>query len=170
MLFRSLIRSSKISGKPMSDPDSLEMAGIPKGQEENVLAYLADVREYGDIDTSSEEFERMEDLSRNVILKEDLENIETEPMISMQAAFLSSGTSEMEEVKTLIAYIHKVMTSDLKAEVFSEKVKDVLDNVVSGSGDISVYRIIREYGVGVYTARTVKILATSFDASEMGHI
>ena len=112
----------------------------------------------------------MEDLSRNVILKEDLENIETEPMISMQAAFLSSGTSEMEEVKTLIAYIHKVMTSDLKAEVFSEKVKDVLDNVVSGSGDISVYRIIREYGVGVYTARTVKILATSFDASEMGHI
>lgn len=167
---KKLIRSSKISGKPMSDPESLEMAGIPKGQEEDVLAYLADVREYGDIDTSSEEFERMESLSKNVILKESLENIENEPMISMQAAFLSSGATEMEEVKALIAYVHKVMTMDMKAEAFSDGVRNILDNVVSGSGDISVYRIIREYGVGVYTARTVKILATSSDALEMGHI
>lgn len=83
---------------------------------------------------------------------------------------MSSGVTEVEEIKTLIAYIHKVMTSDFKAEVFSDRVKNVLDSVVSGSGDISVYGLIKEYGVGVYTARTVKMLATSSQISEMGHI
>ncbi len=167
---KKLIRSSYISGKPMSDPEPIEKAGIPQGQAETVLEYLADIKEYGDIDPSSEEFGRLEHLSKNVILKEGLKDIEKEPVISMQSAFMSSGVTEIEEIKILIAYIHKVMTSDFEAEVFSDRVKNVLDSVVSGSGDISVYGIIKEYGVGIYTARTVKMLATSSQVSEMGHI
>ena len=167
---KKLIRSSYISGKPMADPEPIEKAGIPPGQADTVLAYLADIRDYGEIDPSSEEFSRLENLSKNVIIKEKLEDIENEPMVTMQAAFMSSGVTEVEEIKTLIAYIHRVMTSDFEAEIFSDRVRNVLDSVVSGSGDISVYEIIKEYGVGVYTARTVKMLATSSQISEMSHI
>ncbi|NLL94725.1 MAG: tetratricopeptide repeat protein [Thermoplasmatales archaeon] len=160
-LAANLLRVSHEKGIPPVDGDALEAAHVPEEMREQVLGYIADIRERKDISPEDPDFARMEELSRNVVTRERLENLEVDSLITVQAAFSASGAATVEEAKNLVAYIHRAMTQEIVPERFSDGVGGAVDDLLHKSGDISLFGIITSYGLGVYSARVVKMLATS---------
>ncbi|MDR0778417.1 MAG: hypothetical protein LBE48_03140, partial [Methanomassiliicoccaceae archaeon] len=116
---------------------------------------LSDIEEYGDIDTNSKEFERMERLSKNVILAERIDDIDSNPLVSIPAAYMASKAETMDDAKKLIAYIYKSMTDGSEPVAFSADVREAVAEASDMSGDITTYVLMKMFNVGVYTARTI---------------
>ena len=149
------IERAYATGSAVGDGDMLDGMGITGERREAVLDYLSDIEEYGDIDVRSKEFERMERLSKNVVISEKMDDIDSVPLISIPSAYMASTAETIDEAKRLIAYIFKAMTEDPAARAFSEDVKDAVDEASEMSGDITTYELMRHFNVGVYTARTI---------------
>ena len=147
------------SGNAVSDSRMLTELGINGKKRTAVLNYLSNIEEYGEIDVRSKEFERMERLSKNVIISENIDDIDSNPLIGIPAAYMASSAETIDDAKKLIAYIYKVMTDDSEPVPFSEEVRDALAEAYDMSGDITTYTIMRMFNVGVHTARTVGRLA-----------
>ncbi|MCL2890992.1 MAG: hypothetical protein FWF40_03760, partial [Methanomassiliicoccaceae archaeon] len=126
---------------------------------EKVLNYLSDIEEYGDIDVTSEEFEKMERLSKNVVIAEQLDDIDSNPLISIPTAFTASRAETIDDAKRLIAYIYKVMNDDSEPVAFSDEVREAVGEASEMSGNITTYEIMRQFNVGVYTAHTISKLS-----------
>ncbi|MDR0198121.1 MAG: tetratricopeptide repeat protein [Methanomassiliicoccaceae archaeon] len=154
----ALERAYKLGGA-ISDDKMLSSLGIKGEKRTAVLNYLSSIDEYGDINVRSKEFERMERLSKNVILAEHLEDIDSNPLIGIPAAFMSSTAETIDDAKKLIAYIYKVMNDDSEPMVFSNEVRDAVAEASEMSGDISTYNIMRLFNVGVHTAHTISRLS-----------
>ncbi|MDR0198749.1 MAG: tetratricopeptide repeat protein, partial [Methanomassiliicoccaceae archaeon] len=75
------------TGSAISDEKMLSSLGIKGEKKVAVLNYLSDIEEYGEINVRSKEFERMERLSKNVILAECMDDIDSNPLIGIPAAF-----------------------------------------------------------------------------------
>ena len=147
------------TGSAISDENMLSKLGIRGEKKDAVLKYLADIEEYGDINVNSREYERMERLSKNVILNEQIEDIDSNPLIGIPAAFMSSSAETIDDAKKLIAYIYKVMNDETEPAAFSEKISAAAAEASERSGDISTYNIMKQFNVGVHTANTIGRLA-----------
>ena len=167
---RELLNNAYETGFALDDEMLIKKTGIPSGMSSEVLSYIADIREYGDIVTGSREFNRLEVLSNNVVIKENLEDIESEPLISIPFAYISSGARDIDEAKVLIAYIYKVMMENTEPKVFRDEIGKAVEEMREGSGDISVFALMKRYGFGVYSAKTVKLLVTKESGSVSVHI
>jgi tetratricopeptide (TPR) repeat protein len=143
------------TGRAISDSRMLSDLGIRGKQKDAVLNYLSGIEEYGDIDIRSKEFERMERLSKNVILSERIDDIDSNPLVSIPAAFVASAAETIDDAKKLIAYIYRAINDDSEPTVFSEDVRDAAAETSEMSGDITTYNIMRQFNVGVHTARTI---------------
>jgi tetratricopeptide (TPR) repeat protein len=143
------------TGKAISDARMLSDLGI-KGKEKGaVLDYLSGIEEYGDINTGSKEFERMERLSKNVILSEKIDDIDSNPLVSIPAAFVASAAETIDDAKKLIAYIYKAVSDGSDPVAFSDDVSEAVAEISEMSGDITTYNIMRQFNVGIHTARTI---------------
>ncbi|MCL1984085.1 MAG: tetratricopeptide repeat protein, partial [Methanomassiliicoccaceae archaeon] len=147
------------TGSAISDDDMLAGLGITGDKKDMVLDYLSGIEEYGTIDVSSEEFERMERLSKNVILAECIDDIDSNPLVGIPAAFMASTAETIDDAKKLIAYIYKAVTDDSVPVVFSDEVREYAKEASEMSGDISTYTLMKMFNVGVYTAGTIAKLA-----------
>jgi len=147
------------TGNAASDNVMLSELGIDGERRDAVLDYLSIDEGYGEIDISSKEFERMERLSKNVILSERRDDIDSDPLIGIPAAFMASTAETIDDAKRLITYIHRAMTDDSEPFAFSQEVREAVAEASEMSGDISTYNIMILFNVGVYTARTIGRLA-----------
>jgi tetratricopeptide (TPR) repeat protein len=147
------------TGSAISDEKMLSKLGINGKKRDMVLNYLSDIEEYGEIDVGTKEFERMERLSKNVILAEKLDDIDSNPLVGIPAAYMASTAETVDDAKKLIAYIYKAMTSEHEPVAFSADVSEAAAEASEMSGDITTYNLMRMFNVGVYTARTIGSLS-----------
>jgi tetratricopeptide (TPR) repeat protein len=166
----AMLKCANDEDKALDDPDVIGRSGVPKDSVSGVLAYLSDISEYDTIVPGKGDFDRMEELSFNVISKGSISDIESEPLISLTSAYFTSGASGIEEAKTLIAYIFKAISDDFEPMAFSPAVTKAVNDLAEMSGDIDVYGIMMKYRMGVYTARTVKLLAVNKSDSVAVHV
>jgi tetratricopeptide (TPR) repeat protein len=149
------IERAYATGSAVGDDRLLISLGIKGEKREAVLKYLSDIEEYGDIDVDSSEFERMERMSKNVILAEKIDDIDSNPLIGIPAAYIASKAETIDDAKKLIAYIYKAMTDDREPYAFSDDVREAADEASGMSGDITTYNLMGQFNVGVYTARMI---------------
>jgi tetratricopeptide (TPR) repeat protein len=155
----SVLRRAYTTGKAISDENMLNELKIDGENKEKVLNYLSDIEEYGDIDVTSKEFEKMERLSKNVVIAEQLDDIDSNPLVSIPTAFMASRAETIDDAKRLIAYIYKVMNDDSEAIAFNDEVREAVSEASEMSGNITTYEIMRQFNVGVYTAHTISKLS-----------
>lgn len=165
-----ILQISNDTGKAPDDTDVLVESGMPPELKNDVFAYLMDIREYGSIDVGSSEFRRMEELSYRAIIGSNKKDLESEPLISLATAYFQSGADCMDEAKRLVAYIHKSVTMDLVPEYFNNDVSRSVKAIEESSGDITIYAVMKAFKLGVYTARTVKMLSVKGGSSVVDHI
>ncbi|MCL2712180.1 MAG: tetratricopeptide repeat protein [Methanomassiliicoccaceae archaeon] len=158
------------TGSAISDSRMLSGLGIKGAKKKKMLSYLSDIKEYGDIDTGSKEFDRMERLSKNVILAECIEDIDSNPLVGIPAAYMASTAETIDDAKKLIAYIYRSINSDLEPVAFSNDISDAVAEVSEMSGDITVYGIMRMFNVGIFTARTIEKLSKKSGKDDNMHI
>jgi len=155
----SVLKRAYMTGKAISDDKMLNELKIYGENKEKVLNYLSDIEEYGDIDVRSKEFEKMERLSKNVVIAEQLDDIDSNPLVSIPTAFVASRAETIDDAKRLIAYIYKVMNDGSEPVAFSEEVREAVGEASEMSGNITTYGIMRQFNVGVYTAHTISKLS-----------
>lgn len=158
------------TGYAIKDRETFQEAGVPEGMMNDILNYLGSIDEYGDLDIGSNEFWRMERLSRNLVLTENLVKIESEPIVSLPAAYMASGAASIDEAKTLVAYIYKVLTEDVEPDVYPDEVAELAENISSSTGDITLFGIIERSDVGVCYAKMAKDLSGKMSGSIGDHI
>jgi tetratricopeptide (TPR) repeat protein len=149
------LETAYTTGKAISDENMLSKLGIRGEKRTAVLNYLSNIEEYGDINVKTKEYERMERLSKNVILAEQLDDIDSNPLIGIPAAFMSSTAETIDDAKKLIAYIYKVINDTSEPTAFSKEIEEAVAETSELSGDISTYNVMRMFNVGVHTAVTI---------------
>lgn len=150
-----LLRRAYASKIPVAELDMVDMLDLSEEEAAAITSYLSDIREYGDILVGSVEFDRLEKLSLNAIVKGNCIGIDKDPVISLPCAYVPGAARDADEAKLLVAYIYKVMSSDVGAEILTQEQRDAIKLLPS---DASVYEIMKRMRVGIYRARAVKIL------------
>ncbi|MFA6952014.1 MAG: tetratricopeptide repeat protein [Candidatus Methanomethylophilaceae archaeon] len=149
-LAERVLRRAYMSGTPLSDPDLIEALDLDGETADAVLAYLSNMSEYGEIIPGTPEFDRMEKLSMNAIIKGNCVGLEKDPIISIPCAFVAGSTKDADEAKKLVAYIYKVMGSGTDNRVISGIGKDGLTK------DMPVEDFVKNAHVGIYHAKALK--------------
>ncbi len=165
-----LIRASQSAGTALDDPDTMRAADVPDDLSADVLAYLSDIEEIDVITPEDKDFGRMEELSYNVVSGGFSDDLESEPLISLTTAYLDSGAKSVDEAKRLIAYIYRAVTGDIDPYEFDPKIGDAVNGMSSGSGDIDICNVMKKFHLGVFAARTAKLLFSKRGGSVADHI
>lgn len=155
-----LLECANNEEKSLDDDLVIEKAGIPKDKINTVFDYLSDVDNYGTITPHGDEFLKMEDYSLRVILGANIYNLDDEPIISLIDAFYQSGTYDIDTAKTIVAYIYEAITCEIKSEPFSENIQEISNKIKLNGSPSSIFDIMKNYHIGVYSARIVKSLAS----------
>lgn len=146
-----VLRRAYTSGLPLSDPDLVVALDIEKDMANSILKYLSNMSEYGDILPGTPEFDRMETLSMNAIIKGDCNDLENDPVIPIPCAFVAGGTKDSDEAKLLVAYIYKVMKTKTDKRVLTDiKVTSVVTK------DMTVEDMVKTMHIGIYHAKAFK--------------
>jgi len=154
----------------MPDEDKIaELAGIPEDKMGEVAEYLS-VEDYGRIDPDSSEFEKMEKMSYDAIVKTGSDDIDDDPVIPIIFAYYEAGAGSIETAKKLVSYIYTAMTEDVDKDALSDKLSKIADDVELNGEPSTVFGIMSKYRIGVYSARAVKSMVFSKDGSVIGHI
>jgi len=148
-----VLRRAYISKLALSDPTLVEALDIDEATTKAIMAYLADISEYGDVTPGTLEFERMEKLSLNAVIKGNCSDLENEPVISIPCAYVAGGAKDADEAKLLVAYIYKVMSSRRSTKVLTPELKKISETTKKGT---SVEDIMRGQKIGVYQAKLVR--------------
>ena len=144
-----VLRRAYVARESPYDKDFIMTQGIDETEADDIIRYLTTYHEYGDIVPGSPEFQRMERLSNDMVMKLGWKDF-TEP-IPLEKLFVTGQFKDVESAKNLIAYVDKAMAVDV---VRDDALKMVLDKVQGQS----VYEIMRSCRVGVYQARQIQLL------------
>jgi tetratricopeptide (TPR) repeat protein len=147
-----LLRRAYVSKSALSDPDLMTSLDIDQSTEKSVMEYLSDIAPYGDIIPGTLEFERLEKLSMNAILKGNCEGLEEDPVISIPCAYVAGGAKDADEAKLLVAYIYRAMTTKFDAKAYTKEIREAAESMPKGS---SVTDIAKKLRVGVYQAKMI---------------
>ncbi|MGE4577353.1 MAG: tetratricopeptide repeat protein [Candidatus Methanomethylophilaceae archaeon] len=153
-----LLRRAYVSKRSLDDPGIENMLELDQATSEAVISYLSDITEYGEIIPGTPEFVRMEELSHNAVIRAGLTDIDTEPIITIPCAFVAGGAKDADEAKMLVSYIYSALNRKMSIEMLSDDIKDLASKTVK---DMSVFDIMKEHELGVYSARAVKLLSNS---------
>jgi tetratricopeptide (TPR) repeat protein len=147
-----VLRRAYISKLPLSDPDLASTLGLDDATNKAIMSYLLDITEYGDIVPGTLEFERMEKLSLNAVVKGNCTGIEKDPLISIPCAYVAGGARDADEAKLLVAYIYKALNSE-SGKTLMPDLKNIAESTKKGT---AVEDIMKESKIGVYQAKMVK--------------
>ena len=148
----------------LPDDDRIaELADIPAGKVDEVMAYLSDIEEYGSIRPKGSDFHLMEKMSYDVIVNTKDEDIEKDPVVSLTSAFFYSGTKDIDVAKRLVAYVYEAMTCEIDKNAVYDDISDIVNDVEFNGAPSTVYEIMSRYRIGVYSARAVKEIVFNND-------
>ena len=146
------------------------IVGIPADMVEPVFNYLQDFEEYGKIKPGTKDFDMMEEMSYNAIIRTGANDIEDDPVLSLTSAYYESGAKDINIAKRLVSYVYEALTCEMPSEPFSMRISDIADKVEFEGSPNTVYDIMQKYEIGVYSARLVKALVFRDDGSIISHI
>ncbi|MDR3282425.1 MAG: tetratricopeptide repeat protein [Candidatus Methanoplasma sp.] len=147
-----LLRRAFVAKAPLDDHELLEALDMDDAMTAAIKGYLSDIEEYGDIVVGSQEFDRMEKLSMNLLSK-DACDPETDPVVSLQCAYVAGGSKDADEAKRLVAYIHKVMTTKLDKNALSPETRASAEGVSENAKMTDISKRLR---VGAYAAKLIR--------------
>lgn len=148
-----VLRRAYVSKMKPNDPDLISALDLDDATSKAIMAYLSDISEYGEIVPGTLEFERMEKLSLNAIVKGNCANIDEDPIISLPCAYVAGGAKDADEAKLLVAYIYKVMTARKTTRSLSSEMKKMIESTPK---DSKTEDIVKKARIGVYQARMIK--------------
>ena len=148
-----LLRRAYVSKTPLSDPDLVSALDLDPSTAKMILDYLADIKEYGEIHIGTSDFNRMEKLSMNAIVKGNVTGLSTDPIISIPCAYVAGGTKDADEAKLLVAYIYKVMKSKVNGDAYTPELRKIAEK---SKLDSSIEELVRDLHIGVYEAKLIK--------------
>ena len=150
-----VLRRAYISQFSLGDPDLMDAVDIDRQTVKEVMDYLGNIEEYGDIVPGTPEFERMERLSLNAIIKGGHDDLENDPVISIPCAYVAGGASDADEAKRLVAYVYKAMTVRVNTKSIPPELRKMAIGISKGT---IVSEIMKKLKLGVYQARLIKSL------------
>jgi len=133
------------------DEDFLMSLGLEGDELEEVQEYLRKGAPYGDIVPGSSEFQKMERLSNEVLVKMNWKDLENDYRLPLEKVFMSGAFKDVDEAKRLVAYVNRAMVSEV---VRDDSLKMVLDRVQGRT----IMEIMKSCRVGVYQARQIQVL------------
>ncbi|MDO5862139.1 MAG: hypothetical protein Q4Q58_05040, partial [Thermoplasmata archaeon] len=146
------LRRAYTTRTPASDPDILDALGLDPDVAADVSRYLSEMPEAGQIVPGQGDFDYMERLSHDVIVKMKWDSLEDEPLLPLEKAFVAGGFRDADSAKALVAYVHKAMFAPIQ-QTSDKRLTDVSMALPKG---MSVYEIMRQCDLGVYEARVVQ--------------
>ncbi|MDR1404869.1 MAG: tetratricopeptide repeat protein [Candidatus Methanoplasma sp.] len=146
------LRRAYISKLTLNDPDLMDAMNFDTATAGTVMAYLSDISEYGDITPGTSEFERMEKLSFNAVVRGRCTGLEKDPIISIPCAYVAGGAKDADEAKRLVAYIHKALSSG-KSPILPNDLRKIAEAAPKG---VNLEEIMKTSKIGVYRAKAVK--------------
>ena len=148
-----VLRRAYISRVTLSDPDLMGTLDMDESTINAVMTYLSDIAEYGDIVPGTLEFDRMEKLSMNAIIKGGYEALEDDPVISIPCAYVAGGAKDADEAKMVVAYIYKALTVKVGAKSMTPELRKMALGIAKGT---STVEIMKKLKIGVYQAKVIK--------------
>lgn len=152
-----LLRRAYVSKRSLDDPGIIDILDKDEEIIDAIISYLSDIRDYGLIVPGTPEFERMESLSHYAVVRADLKDIEKEPLISLPTAYVAGGAKDADEAKVLVAYIFEAFSAEVRIDYIPEELTEIAFSI---DKNITVFDLIKEHNLGVYTARAVKELSS----------
>lgn len=153
-----LLRRAYVSKRSLDDPGIENMLELDQSMSKAVMSYLSAIPDYEEIIPGTPEFFRMEELSYNAVTRAGLIDIDLEPIITIPCAFVAGGARDADEAKMLVSYIYSALNGKMNIDLISDEVKALASNVAE---DMSVFDIMKEHELGVYSARAIKLLSSS---------
>jgi tetratricopeptide (TPR) repeat protein len=153
----SLLRRAYATKRSLDDPGIENVLDLDYAVFEAVMDYLSDISEYGEIIPGTPEYERLEKLSHNAVMRANLTDIEKDPIISIPAAYVAGGSNDSDEAKTLVSYVYSAMNSARGDGQVPEDVKGLASEEYAG---MSVFDIMKSTGLGVYGAASLKKISS----------
>ncbi|MCL2296418.1 MAG: tetratricopeptide repeat protein [Methanomassiliicoccaceae archaeon] len=148
-----ILRRAYISKLAPSDPDIITVLDLDESTTKAIMNYLSDISEYGDITPGTLEFERMEKLSLNAVMKGNCAGMEKDKLISIPCAYVAGGAKDADEAKLLVAYVYKVLTSRKSTKALNPELRKIADETQKGT---NIEEIMKKSKIGVYQAKMVK--------------
>jgi len=148
-----VLRRAYISKLAPNDPEIISVLGYDEQTAKTIMSYLSDITEYGEITPGTLEFERMEKLSLNAIMKGNCIGLEKDHLISIPCAFVAGGAKDADEAKILVSYIHKALGSKKAAKALPPELRKIADETKKGT---SIEDIMKTSKIGVYQAKMIK--------------
>lgn len=148
-----VLRRAYITKATLSDPDLVSNLDLDDATLSTIMTYLSDIAEYGDITPGTLEFERMEKLSMNAIIKGNCVGLDSDPIISIPCAYVAGGAKDADEAKLLVSYIYKVMKSKKSHKPITPELRKAIENTPK---DSKTEDIIKTARVGVYQAKIIR--------------
>lgn len=149
-----VLRRAYLTHTSPADPDIMGALGLDQSTAAAVSAYLSDQRDYGLITPGTDQFRRMEDESREVVMKLGWKDLEGEPRLPLEKVYVQCGYRDCDDAKKVVAYIHKAMLSEPGRKA-DPRLSEMSMRLPKG---MTVYEIMRECDVGVYEARVIRSL------------
>ena len=135
------------------DPDILDALGLEPAVASQVSKYLSDIPEAGPINPDDPEFDYMERLSHDTVLKMKWTDLEVHPTLPLEKVFVAGGFRDADSAKMLVAYVKRAMLTSPRTS--DDRLSSMAMGLIKG---MSVYEIMRQCDLGVYEANAVKAL------------
>ena len=149
----SILRYAYSSMMDPLDPDVYENNNVSESDMKAIMNYLNDIPDYGRIDETAYDFEKMEMRSMDIILRCNLTNLDS-GTVPIEAVFSKGNCADVDDAKRMCSYICTASMCDADTD------DDVLvDYAMQVPKDAKLHEIVKEYSVGIYAARAIQLMA-----------
>ena len=146
-----ILRRAFVSKSSPLDEDLLLSSGFEGPEAQAIMDYIEKTVAFGEITPGTPEFQKMERLSNEIILKIGWKDLETNPDLPLETVFVKGEFKDVDQAKRFCAYVKKAMRVEVQRD---DNLKIVLERVQGKSA----YDIMKSCKVGVYQARQIKLI------------
>ncbi len=140
-------------GLDISDPGVYEGMDLDGGRMEAVLDVLSMHVDY-EPEFGTRSFEEMERMSAEVIVSENINSIEIDRTVPLAVIRHATSCASMEKMLRLRRHVELSFSLEGVADAYRETVEE-LSGRIEDRDSLNLFSIMKEYGVGVMTARMV---------------
>ena len=143
-----ILRRAYTRGVEPTDPGVAEMSENDENLVQNALAYISEVKDYGDVLYGTNETDRFENLSLQIVQRAKNKSLDD---LEVETAYVAGGARDVDEALTLTAYVRSALVSKLPREIPE---KFVLMGKATDKNK-SITEVMLENNIGVFSARMV---------------
>ncbi len=146
-----VLRRAYVSRASPVDEDLLLASGFEGEEAEAIREYIEKPVAFGEIVPGSPEFQKLERLSNEIIIKMGWKDLEDNQDLPLEKVFVVGSFKDVDEAKRFCAYVKKAMRVEVPRD-------DTLKTVLERVQGTTVYDIMKVCRVGIYQARQIKLI------------